>query len=197
MFKLITTTAKLTNTSRILVNRVGKKQINLGKAPQIVKDFFENSTKNKEYSKNIFKRAWIWVKDFVENFKAITSAIKEQIEAKAKALGKKFTKQDAKTTRNDILAKGKETINKIKEEIDKLTKKAKTATTNKSKAKTNTTNTTKTTATPSFAGKNVSKIKLAELKEIAKTNGATEEMLNTAKTKAQVVEIIENLKANA
>ena len=59
------------------------------------------------------------------------------------------------------------------------------------------TNTTKTTATPSFAGKNVSKIKLAELKEIAKTNGATEEMLNTAKTKAQVVEIIENLKANA
>ena len=196
MIKLLTTTAKFTNTSRILVNRVKTNKINLNKASDVVKDFFENSTKHKEYSKNIFKRAWVWVKDFIDNLKEMVNVIRKQIKKNAEKLGKNFTKKDAKTIKKDILALVNETVKKIKTEIDKLTKKTVKKSSPKSKIA-KVTQQEAPNATPSFAGKNIKKIKLSELKEIAKANGATDEMLNGAKTKAQVTEIIENLAKKA
>ena len=229
MLKLITTTAKYTNTRRILINRVGTKQVNWEKASGLVKDFFEKSP-NQKTSKCIFKRAWAWVKEFVSNFKKIKEYIKNEINAQKEALGKNFTKKEANETRKSIFGQIKEHINNIKAEIESITKQKKATNSPKTKngAKAEkpktpkTKNSTKaeapattetpvkaeapvatsveaptTNATPSFAGRSIKRIPLAELKEMAKAQGASEEMLNGVRTKAEVIKIIETLKAGS
>lgn len=214
MIKIARYAASITKTSRNFVKRAAQNRIDWSKAPQ---DLVELHNKDlAPYSKNIFKRAVIWVKQYFEVFKNMVANLKETIGASKEKFGKKFSSKDLKAVKKSFFNEIKEQISAMKELINSVTIESKKTSTVKqffNSVATKFKNLTKSTprapkapktpkapkagATPSFAGKSVSKIKLADLKEMAKAQGATEEMLSGAKTKAQVIDIIESLKANS
>lgn len=125
MFQVTRLAAGITKTTRKALKNVATGKIKLENASDSFNRFYNNNVKNLEYSKNIFKRAHAWVKDFINNFKEIKSAIKEMINEKTEELGKKFTRKDKKELKNNMFNLVNKTLKNIRTEIKELIKSAK------------------------------------------------------------------------
>ena len=157
----------------------------------------------KETRKNFFANIKQTINDIKEEIKSLTKKPTEG-NKKTKTSGTPKSEAKPKAPKNQKPDAPAETV--AEAPVKKTSKKAKaeaaeapatTETPAKAEAPVATVEAQTTNATPSFAGRNIKRIPLAELKEIAKAQGASEEMLNGVRTKAELIKIIETLKAGS
>ena len=96
MLQITRLAAKITNVSRSTVKNVANNKINLNNASDAFKKMANEAAEQVPFSKNIFKRAIVWVKEFIHNFKDIKKSIKAPIQNLKQTLGKSFTKKNQK-----------------------------------------------------------------------------------------------------
>ena len=71
MFQITKLAVKMTNTARKTVKNVANNKISLDNASDSFKKMANEAAEKTPFSKNIFKRALVWVKEFIHNFKDI------------------------------------------------------------------------------------------------------------------------------
>lgn len=125
MFQVTRLAAGITKTTRKALKNVTTGKINLGNASDSFNNFYNNNVKDLKYSKNIFKRMYLWTKDFISNYKNISANIKESIQSGKEKLGNQFTKKDKKEIKNLFINTIKTGLKQIKTELKDLIKAAK------------------------------------------------------------------------
>ena len=123
MFKVTRVVGNLTNIGRKVVKQTTKANIDLSKVGDEfakVRDFAKSKA---PYTKNVFKRAWNWIKEFVGNFKEVKSSIKAKVNEAKKSLGDKFSRKDKKEAIKTVLEEKIAFVAEIKEKLQELLKK--------------------------------------------------------------------------
>lgn len=128
MFSVTRTAAAMTKLERKIVKLVAKEKINPENASDIFQSLNNKATEKAKYSKNIFKRAYVWIKTFVGNFKQLNKDLKDNIkktkEEWNESLAGKFTKKDIKEIKDSTIGFCKTFIQMLNEECKTLMKKA-------------------------------------------------------------------------
>ena len=90
MFQITRIAYNTTKLGRTLVKNVATKKINIAQASSDLTAFHNKMNRIAPHSKNVFKRAYNWVKTFVKSFKDAVTAIKGMIADEANELGRKL-----------------------------------------------------------------------------------------------------------
>lgn len=126
MFPITRTAVAMTKIERKVVKLAAKDKINLEQASDIFKSLLEKTEAKAPFSKNIFKRAYVWVKTFADNLKSlrqgVKNAVKEVKEHWNEEIMGKLTKNDLKETKEGVLFGLKSVIDSIKKEIPNILK---------------------------------------------------------------------------
>lgn len=127
MFQITKLAVKMTNTARKTVKNVANNKISLDNASDSFKKMANEAAEKTPFSKNIFKRALVWVKEFIHNFKDIKKSIKAPIQNLKQTLGKTFTQKNQKDTAKYIFENIKQNrhVEAFAKELKELQKAAK------------------------------------------------------------------------
>ncbi len=120
MFQITRLAASMTKVARSTVKQAAKNKIDTTYVSDTFKAVFETQKKNAPYSKNIFKRAYVWTKEFFNNYKTMKKCLKDKLAAYKKELGENFTKQQKKNVKDSFFADLQSRINKLKTELEAL-----------------------------------------------------------------------------
>ena len=120
MFQVTRLAASMTKLTRSTVKNVANNKIDLKNASRSFKNMAQTEIEKNPYSKNIFKRVFVWIKEFVNNYKDINSRIKTPVKNLKKALGNTFTKKHQKNVANMIFENIKNSGSKLKKELKQL-----------------------------------------------------------------------------
>ena len=121
MFQVTRLAVKITNTARSTVKNVAKNKINLQHATDSFKKTANEAVEQSPFSKNIFKRAITWVKEFAANFKVIKQGLKDTLNNGKKTLGNAYEKDNNKQWLTKQYFKTLKThIDNIKNELNRL-----------------------------------------------------------------------------
>lgn len=127
MLQITRLAANFTKTSRKTLKNVVNGKINLENASDSFNTFYNNKVKDLKYSKNIFKRAVAWIKDFVKEYKGLKSDFKAGVKASKILLGKDFTRKIKKEMKTTYVDLANYQLGKVKTELGELIKAAKIA----------------------------------------------------------------------
>ena len=131
MFQITRLAASMTKVARSTVKQAAKNKIDLKNASDSFKVMHDIETKAAPYSKNIFKRAYVWTKEFFASYKVLNKGLKETLKTQKEAFGEKYTKKEAKFFKDAFIDGIKEKVNALKNELKTLTTKTKTEKTGK------------------------------------------------------------------
>ena len=124
MFTVTRLAAGMTTLGRKAVKNVAKNKINLTNASDDFKSLYSDNVQSHPYSKNIFKRAYIWIKEFIENYKYLKGFIKETVnkykDSRNEELTGKVKRQEIKEVKKSLLENIKGIVNSLKKEIKSL-----------------------------------------------------------------------------
>ena len=124
MFNVTRLAAGITTLGRKTVKNVAKNKINLKNASDNFKSLYNENIQSHPYSKNIFKRAYIWVKEFFKNYKELKEVIKGKINQYKASVNeetnRKVKKQEIKEVKKFLLQNIKGIINTLKQEMKNL-----------------------------------------------------------------------------
>ncbi len=124
MFTVTRLAAAMTTLGRKAVKNVAKNKINLTNASDDFKSLYSDNVQSHPYSKNIFKRAYIWIKEFIENYKYLKGFIKETVnkykDSRNEELTGKVKRQEIKEVKKSLLENIKGIVNSLKKEIKSL-----------------------------------------------------------------------------
>ena len=124
MFTVTRLAAGMTTLGRKAVKNVAKNKINLKNASDDFKSLYSDNVQSHPYSKNIFKRAYIWIKEFIENYKYLKGFIKETVnkykDSRNEELTGKVKRQEIKEVKKSLLENIKGIVNSLKKEIKSL-----------------------------------------------------------------------------
>ncbi len=114
----------MTTLGRKAVKNVAKNKINLTNASDDFKSLYSENVQSHPYSKNIFKRAYIWVKEFIENYKYLKDFIKETVNkykaSRNEELTGKVKRHEIKEVKKSLLENIKGIVNSLKKEMKSL-----------------------------------------------------------------------------
>ena len=124
MFTVTRLAAGMTTLGRKAVKNVAKNKINLKNASDDFKSLYSDNVQSHPYSKNIFKRAYIWIKEFIENYKYLKGFIKETVNKYKDSRNEEFTgkvkKHKIKEIKTSLLENVKDIVNSLKKEMKSL-----------------------------------------------------------------------------
>ena len=129
MFQITKLAATATKLERKTIKDFSKLAIKIGEKPDAfvneIKEMLPKDRSVLPYTKNIFKRAYYWIKTFITNYKEGKKALGEKIQDYKDHFGKVFTKKREKQVKKIITNGLKKEFKSAKEELQSILKKIK------------------------------------------------------------------------
>ena len=120
MFPITRIAYKTTKLGRNLVKKVATNKINIAQASDDLAVFHSEMNKIAPHSKNIFKRAYYWVKTFIVAVKDAYSSLKTWIAEEAELRGKKLNLKEKINIAKYVVKLAKERVTRFKTEMKDL-----------------------------------------------------------------------------